>query len=382
MNKIFLSALIAVSLLVVSCSQSGDPIAKKKAELQKLKDNQADLSKKILAAEDELSKLDTSFGKKEKTKLVAVQAATAGNFTHFIDLQGKIDALNIAYVTPRNGTGGQVKAIYVKTGDHVKKGQLLLKLDDALLLQQLAQAKQQLSYAQNLYERRKNLWADKIGTEVDLITAKNQVDMAQHQVDLVNQQIDQTKVLADINGVADEVNIRLGEFFNGNNQIRIVNTDNLKAVAQVPENYLGNVTVGSTVKVVIPELNNKTILTKVSVTGKLIDPNNRGFYIEAKVPYEKDFYPNQVAMVRIQDYSAQNAITIPINTLQNDEKGKYVMIATKNGDHLIARKKPIVIGQTYGDKVEVKSGIQAGDSIVTDGFQGLYDGQPLTTESL
>jgi len=92
MNKIFLSALITVSLLVVSCSQSGDPIAKKKAELQKLKDNQADLSKKILAAEDELSKLDTSFGKKEKTKLVAVQAATAGNFTHFIDLQGKIDA--------------------------------------------------------------------------------------------------------------------------------------------------------------------------------------------------------------------------------------------------------------------------------------------------
>ena len=382
MNKIFLSALITVSLLVVSCSQTGDPIAQKKAALQKLKDNQSDLTKKIEQAEDELSKLDTSFAKKEKTKLVAVQAATPGNFTHFIDLQGKIDALNIAYVTPRNGVGGQVKAIYVKTGDQVKKGQLLLKLDDALLLQQLAQARQQLSYAQNLYERRKNLWADKIGTEVELITAKNQVDMAQRQVDLVNQQIDQTKVFADISGVADQVNIRLGEFFNGNNQIRIVNTNNLKAVAQVPENYLSRVTVGSTVKVVIPELNNKTILTKVSVTGKLIDPNNRGFYIEAKVPYEKDFYPNQIALVRIQDYEAKNAITIPINTLQNDEKGKYVMTAEKDGSRLIARKKPIVIGQTYGDKVEVKSGIQAGDSIVTDGFQGLYDGQPLTTQAL
>jgi RND family efflux transporter MFP subunit len=332
--------------------------------------------------EEELSKLDTSFAKKEKTKLVAIQVAAPGNFTHFIDLQGKIDALNIAYVTPRNGVGGQVKAIYVKTGDQVKKGQLLLKLDDALLLQQLAQAKQQLSFAQNLYERRKNLWADKIGTEVELITAKNQVDMAQRQVDLVNQQIDQTKVYADISGVADQVNIRLGEFFNGNNQIRIVNTNNLKAVAQVPENYLSKVTVGSTVKVVIPELNNKTILTKVSVTGKLIDPNNRGFYIEAKLPYEKDFYPNQIALVRIQDYSAEHAITIPINTLQNDEKGKYVMVASKDGDHLVARKKPITIGQSYGDLVEVKSGIQAGDSIVTDGFQGLYDGQPLTTQAL
>jgi multidrug efflux pump subunit AcrA (membrane-fusion protein) len=120
----------------------------------------------------------------------------------------------------------------------------------------------------------------------------------------------------------------------------------------------------------------------VSVTGKLIDPNNRGFYIEAKLPYEKDFYPNQIALVRIQDYSAEHAITIPINTLQNDEKGKYVMVASKDGDHLVARKKPITIGQSYGDLVEVKSGIQAGDSIVTDGFQGLYDGQPLTTQAL
>jgi RND family efflux transporter MFP subunit len=382
MNKIFLSVLATASLLVVSCSQTGDPIAKKKAELQKLKDSQLDISNQIRKVEEELSKLDTSFAKKEKTKLVAIQVAAPGNFTHFIDLQGKVDALNIAYVTPRNGVGGQVKAIYVKTGDQVKKGQLLLKLDDALLLQQLAQAKQQLSFAQNLYERRKNLWADKIGTEVELITAKNQVDMAQRQVDLVDQQIDQTKVYADISGVADQVNIRLGEFFNGNNQIRIVNTNNLKAVAQVPENYLSKVTVGSTVKVVIPELNNKTILTKVSVTGKLIDPNNRGFYIEAKLPYEKDFYPNQIALVRIQDYSAEHAITIPINTLQNDEKGKYVMVASKDGDHLVARKKPITIGQSYGDLVEVKSGIQAGDSIVTDGFQGLYDGQPLTTQAL
>lgn len=382
MNKIFLSFVLTGSLLIFSCGQSGDPVVKKKAELQKLKDDQSDLSKKILKAEEELAKLDTSSAKKEKTKLVAVQTVAPMNFTHYIDLQGKIDALNIAFVTPRNGVGGQVKEIYVKKGDVVKKGQLLLKLDDAILQQQLAQAKQQLAFAQNLYERRKNLWADKIGTEVELVTAKNQVDQAQRQVDIVNQQIDQTRVFADISGVADEVNIRLGEFFTGNNQIKIVNTSNLKAIAQVPENYLSKVSVGSNVKVVIPELNNKTIWTKVSVTGKLIDPNNRGFYIEAKIPYEKDFYPNQIALVRIQDYSVQNALTIPVNTLQNDEKGKYVMIAEKEGDRLVARKKQVSIGQMYEDKMEIKSGIQAGDRIVTDGYQGLYDGQPITTQSL
>lgn len=380
MKKIFLSALITGTVFLISCSQAGDPVAKQKEELQKLKDQQSSLTSKIQKAEDALGKVDSTSAKKEKTKLVAVQPVAPVNFTHYIELQGKIDALNIAFVTPRNGNGGQVKAIYVKQGDMVKKGQLLLKLDDALLIQQLATAKQQLSFAKDLYDRRKNLWAQQIGSEVELVTAKNQVDQMQRQVDFVTQQIELTNVYADISGVADNVNVRLGEFFNGNNQIRIVNTNVLKATAQVPENYLGKVKVGSNVKVVIPELNNKTIDTKISVTGKTIDPTNRSFYIEAKLPIEKDFYPNQIALIKIQDYTASNALTIPLNSLQNDEKGKYVMVATKTGDRLIATKKPITIGMMYSDRVEVLSGIQAGDEIITEGYQGLYDQQPITTQ--
>jgi membrane fusion protein (multidrug efflux system) len=380
MKKIFLSALTTGTVLLISCSQAGDPVAKQKEELQKLKDQQSTLTSKIQKAEEALGKVDSSSAKKEKTKLVAIQPVSPVNFTHYIELQGKIDALNIAFVTPRNGNGGQVKAIYVKQGDMVKKGQLLLKLDDALLTQQQALAKQQLSFAQDLYNRRKNLWAQQIGSEVELVTAKNQVDQMQRQVDFVTKQIEQTNVYADINGVADNVNIRLGEFFTGNNQIRLVNTNDLKAVAQVPENYLGKVKVGSNLKVVIPELNSKTIDTKVSVTGKTIDATNRSFYIEAKLPYDKDFYPNQIALIKIQDYTATNALTIPLNSLQNDEKGKYVMVATKDGDRLIATKKPIKIGLMYSDRVEVVSGIQTGDEIITEGYQGLYDQQPITTQ--
>jgi membrane fusion protein (multidrug efflux system) len=381
MNKIFLSALITGSFLFISCGQSADAVSKQKEDLQKLKDQQTELAAKIQKAEDKLGKVDSSSAKKEKTKLIAYQPVASGSFTHFIELQGKIDAYNIAMVTPRNGTGGQVKAIFVKKGDVVKKGQLLLKLDNVLLQQQLATAKQQLAYANNLYERRKNLWAQQIGSEVDLVTSKNQVDQAQMQVDLVNRQIELTNVYADINGVADVVNIRLGELFTGNNQLQIVNTTDLKAVAQVPENYLGKVKVGSNVKVVIPELNYRSIDTKISVTGKTIDPSNRGFYIEAKLPYEKDFYPNQVALIKIQDYTTSNALTIPVNSLQNDEKGKYVMMAVKEGDRLVAVKKPITVGMMYGERIEVLSGIQAGDDVITEGYQGLYDRQPITTQA-
>ena len=379
MNKLFLSALITGTIFFTSCGQTGDPVAKQKAELQKLKDQQADLTAKIQKAEEGLGKVDSSSVKKEKTKLVAFQPVVPTAFTHFIELQGKIDALNIALVTPRNGTGGQVKEIFVKKGDMVKKGQLLLKLDDVVLQQQLATAKQQLAFAKNLYERRKNLWDQQIGSEVELVTAKNQVDQAQMSVDLINRQIELTRVYADISGVADVVNIRLGELFTGNNQLVIVNTSELKAVAQVPENYLEKVKVGSNVKVVIPELNNKTIDTKISVTGKTIDASTRSFYVEAKLPYDKQFYPNQIVLIKIQDYTTPKALTIPANSLQNDDKGKYVMIAVKEGDRLVARKKPINIGLIYGDRVEVLSGIQAGDNIITEGYQGLYDLQPITT---
>ncbi|HCL84618.1 MAG TPA: efflux transporter periplasmic adaptor subunit, partial [Chitinophagaceae bacterium] len=118
---------------------------------------------------------------------------------------------------------------------------------------------------------------------------------------------------------------------------------------------------------------------KISVTGKTIDPSNRGFYVEAKLPFDRDFYPNQIALIKIQDYTAARALTIPVNSMQNDENGKYVMVAVKEGDRLVARKKPIRTGMMYGDKIEVLSGIQAGDSIITEGYQGLYDEQPITT---
>jgi RND family efflux transporter MFP subunit len=185
-----------------------------------------------------------------------------------------------------------------------------------------------------------------------------------------------------MSGIADQVNIKVGEMFSPQSAtmmgIRIVNTGDLKVVTQVPENYLGRVSVGSTLEVTLPEAN-KTITTKVNVAGKVIDPDSRTFYIEAKIPAGTNLKPNQIAMVKIKDYADVNAITIPVNTLQNDEKGKFVMVATKENGKLIARKRQVTVGELYNDQLEVKSGLQAGDVLITDGYQGLYDGQLIIT---
>jgi RND family efflux transporter MFP subunit len=201
-------------------------------------------------------------------------------------------------------------------------------------------------------------------------------------LNLAKEQLSFSSVTSDVDGVADDVNVRVGETFMGmigaTPQIRIVNTANLKASAQIPENYLGKVGVGTPVKITLPDLN-RDIDAKVTASGKLIDPINRSFFIEAKIPTDKSFRPNQIALVRIQDYTAQDAITIPVNTLQTDDKGRFVMVAVKENGKQIARKKQVTIGELYGNKLEVKSGLQAGDVIISDGFQNLYDGQLLTT---
>ena len=384
--KRYFATILFFSLIAASCGSSKKDAAgnlnDKKAELQKLKGEQVKLTEQITALEKEIAKLDTSVV--AKPKLVAVMAIDPQNFEHFIDLQGKVDATNIAYVAPPNGQGGVVKALYVKQGQAVRKGQVLARLDDQLIRQQIAPLQVQLSAAEDTYRRTKNLFDQGVGTYQNVLNAQTQVETLRRNIGVIQKQAALMTVTAPMSGVAETVNVRVGETFTGVSamgpQISIVNTGNLKIVAQVPENYLGRVGVGTTLQVVLPNAANKTLTTKVNVAGKIIDPTSRSFQIEAPVPSDPSLKPNQIAIVKIKDYDAPNAITIPLNVLQNDEEGKYVMVAAKEGAKTVARKRRVQVGELYGERLEIKSGLQSGDVIVTGGYQELYEGQAITTE--
>lgn len=393
MQKLITKTVLFTGLLLAACNSGSDNkmLTAKKEELSSLIKQQKELTDKIAKLEKEIGLLDTASAKEVQQKLVQTTAVTQELFQHYIDLQGKIEAVNISYVTPRAG-GGQVKQLLVKKGDVVAKGQLLLKLDDALLRRNLTAAQQglqtlksQLALATNVYQKQKNLWEQNIGTEIQLLTAKtnletleSQLKTSEEQIKVIQEQINFTNVYAEVGGVADEVNVRVGEFFTGMGQIKIVNTTDLKVTTQIPENYLGKVKVGSKVRLRFPDIN-KTIEAIVTVTSKLIDANSRSFYAEIKIPADNAFHPNQLAIVNILDYANDKALAIPINTVQSDQTGKYVMIASNEKGRLIARKKTVTIGELYENKVEIKAGLTIGEQLITEGFQNLYEGQPITT---
>ena len=397
--KQYLVLSSAAIMLLSSCGSSntnnGVALGEKRAALEKLKTEKGNLDEQIKKVEGEISLMDPANSNAQKAKLISVQTLQLANFDHFIELQGKIDAENTSIITPR-GAPGQVKAIFVIKGSYVKKGQLLLKLDDAIVRQNVAAAlqgiesiKTQLAFAKNIYQRQKNLWDQNIGSEVQLITAKNNVATLENQlkateenVKVIQEQLNTTNVVSDVDGVANEVNIRVGEIFQGMSalgmaQIKIVNNSVLKVVGNIPENYLVNVSKGAPVETLVQDLN-KTFSGKLTFIGASIDPLSRGFIVEAKLPSDPMIKPNQIALMKIKDYTAANAISIPISTLQNDETGKFVMLASTEAGKLVARKRSVVIGLINGEMLEVKSGLKAGDVLVTAGFQSLYEGQSVT----
>jgi RND family efflux transporter MFP subunit len=381
-----LIGFIIVAILATACGNtkkdSEGSLNDKKAQLEKLKSEQKKINEDIAKLESDIKKADPT-AIVTNAKLVSVLPLATTDFSHYIELQGRVDAQNISYVAPPNGQGGIVKALYVTQGQSVRKGQVLARLDDQMIRQQIEPLRVQLASAEDTYRRTKSLWDQGIGTYQQVLSAKTQMESLSKQIGVIQKQASLMTVTAPSSGIADQVNVRVGEMFVGATQagpqIRIVNTSNLKVVASVPENYLGRVKVGSRIQIVLPEQNNRVIEAVVNVVQKVIDPNTRSFNIEAKIPADASLKPNQVAQIRILDYSAKDVIAIPLNVVQSDENGKYVYVMEKSGDKMIAKKKTVTVGESYADLIEIKSGLAQGEQLITEGYQNLYDGQVIAT---
>jgi membrane fusion protein, multidrug efflux system len=398
MNKILI-LILTISTIAIACGDKGKKennaiLAEKRASLEKFKKEKDELNAKIKTLQADIAKLDSSVAETNNAKLVRTIPIVTNNLEHTIDLQGKIDADNISYVSPR-GMGGQVKQLFVKKGDFVKIGTPILRLDDAIIRQNIVAAKKgletirvQQTLAKTLYDRQKSLWEQNIGAEIQVIQAKTNVDALESQmqaavagIKTAEEQLKTSMVYSDVTGYIDDLNIRVGELFGGvgafGPQIKVVNTSALKAIVNVPENYITRIGKGSKAEVFIPDAQ-KRITGSITFTSMSVDPNQRGFTAEVRIPYDQQLKPNQLAQVKIIDFEAPNAITVPINIIQSDDKGKYIFVSeTSSNGKIYAAKRSIVLGAFFGEAVEIKAGIKATDAIIVEGYQNIYEGQLL-----
>ena len=390
-----LSTLLLPVFLLVACGgntgKNGD-VAQLRQQIEKIKKEKTALEATLRDLEQQLELADPSAAK--TALLVSVDTLQKGAFAHYIDLQGRVEAEDMAYVAP-SGMGGLVKAVYVKTGQRVTKGQTLLKLDDAVARQQLAAAQQQtgmlkarVEQAQTILQRYENLWKQNIGAEISVVNARADVEAlnaqlraAQAQVAMAQEQVNMTNVKAEISGVIEEVNVKVGELFSAQAAatpgmgIRIVNNSRLKVVTNIPENYIGRVNKGAKVEIEVLEATSTPFTASLSVVGESINAATRSFNAEAIIPANPSIKPNQTANVRILDYKVDSTVTVPLNTVQRDEKGRYVYVVEQKGNRMIARKMSVITGEAYGGRIEIKAGLNNGQLLISRGFQNVYDGQ-------
>jgi RND family efflux transporter MFP subunit len=356
----FLIVLIAV---FASCGDKD-----KRTELENLKKQQAEIRKQIALLEKELAA--TEGYTPEGSGVVATTLMATAPFVHKIEVQAKVEGEQNVTVNP--DMPGTISRVLVQTGDQVRKGQLLLELENSVVKQSLSELQTQREFAAVLFEKQKSLWDQRIGTEVQFLQAKNNLASIDKKMATVNQQLELSRVKSPIDGTVDAVDVRLGQMFSpGMPGLRVVNFTDLKVVADVAEGYINTIDNGDSVEVYFPDTQ-ESILTRIVHSGKVIDNLNRTFKVEVSLAGSKSkLHPNQVAVLRIIDYKKNDAIILPIDVVQNTPEGSYVF-TNMNGK---AKKTMVTTGKSYNGKIEIKEGLNPGDAVVTSGYQDLSDGQ-------
>jgi membrane fusion protein (multidrug efflux system) len=368
--------LVATSLLLVACGgKSTDDLIKDK-DLSALKTKKTEL-------QAELAKIDAALlgsGKApESEALVSVVTVKDTVFNHYLEIQGSVDTKENILVQPE--FSGTLATLNVKAGQRVSKGQILGRVDDGGMSQQLASVENQYALAKTTFERQKNLWDKKIGSEIQYLQAQTQMVSAQKAVAQMRAQISKTVIRAPFSGTIDEVFVERGQVVSPNAQglMRIVNLSNMYVSTSVPETYIGKLKAGTIVDVYLTSLG-KTYKGKVRQVGSFINPSNRSFGIEVSVPNPDDLLrPNQVAKLKIVDYTAKNALVVPTNVVQEDgEHNRFVFIATNvKGKKGVAKKVIVKVGKSSDNVTEILSGLTANDIVVTEGINNIADGMKL-----
>jgi membrane fusion protein (multidrug efflux system) len=377
MKKQLMFYAFLVVLTMQGCKQTDDSLQGKKEQLKGLREKETTLQAEIKKLEEEIALLDKDAGSETKIKQVALSEVGSTEFRHYVSVQGMLESEENLMVSPR--MPGMVKEIRVKEGDAVSKGQVLAILDDEVLRSSIDEVRAGLAQINILYEKQKDLWDQKIGTEVQFITLKNQKEGLENKLKTLEAQLAMSTVTAPFSGVIDAVFARVGSMAApGGPMMQLVNTAKLKASAKVPDSYVANVRQGDQVMVNFPDLN-REIEAKIRFVGKVVDPLSRTFRIEVEIPSgDPGLKPNLLAMVRINDKTLPKAIVIDENIIQLTESGKLLFVAGKENGKQVALQRIVTTGLSYNGKVEIVSGLQEGEKLITTGYQDLSDKQVIS----
>lgn len=365
--------LAAALLALVSCGGEAT-LEDKKAALEAKKMELAQLQSEVEKLEAELVAEDPTAGEKEEVGiLVEVKKLEPQEFTHHFEVNGSIEAVEQANVSPEQG--GQIKEILVKEGDKVAAGTVLARLNTSVIASNLQEIDNGIQLAQTVYDRQARLWEQKIGSEIQYLEAKNNLENLQKKRETLLAQMAMSTVKAPFAGVVDIVHQKIGELAApGQPLITMVNMNEMKVKADVSENYVKAVKPNAEVEVNFPSFGMNTT-AKIRQVSNIINPMNRTFSVEVRIPNsDGSLKPNGIATLKIKDYEVKDALVVPAIAIGKDAKGDFLFVINEEEGKPKAVKKYVTTGRSSAGQTRVVEGLAAGDRVVVEGYNEVANG--------
>jgi membrane fusion protein (multidrug efflux system) len=306
---------------------------------------------------------------------VEVTPVAAMAFTETIRLTGTVQAHRDVTISAEES--GVVREILVEKGSRVRRGQPIARLDAALLQAQLDQARAMSELARETWERRKRLYEeDQVGSELSYLEARYGAEQAAANLKLLQERVERTLIRAPIDGILDSREIEVGTMVGvGTPVARIVDTDQVKITAGVPERYAGDVTVGSSVVVGFGAMGEGSYEGRISYVGAVVNTSNRTFPIELTLPNPgRVIKPEMVADVSVAKRTLEEATMVPQEALIRVEGGFVVFVVEGEGPGAVARARHVELGPAQLNQVVIRDGLVPGERLVVVGQQTVADG--------
>ena len=339
---LFIIIITAVTIMFYSCNSKSNPQAKKEKEK------------------------DTGIPV-ETTKVI--QGSVTATYTGSTTLEAEAEAVVVAKV------GGVVKKIFVEEGDSVKAGQIVAKLDDEQFKLELNQAKSSLEKLASEYERNESLFKNKIISQETYEGTKFKYHTQKAAFDLARLKLNYTEIRAPISGIVSQRFIKVGNMVELNQPtFQITDFDPMLAVLHVPEREMSKLQTGFPANLSADAIPGSEFEGQILRISPIVDAGTGTFKVTVEVNDKiRKLKPGMFTRVQIIYDTHENTLLVPKDAILSEGIESSVFVVS-NGT---ASKRKVDIGYSNSTHVEILSGLNIGDTIVTTGLSSLKDGSKI-----
>lgn len=312
-----------------------------------------------------------------RAKPVSVEVATvqARDLVDSVQAVGSLRSQSSVVLRPE--VAGRVVQLGFRDGQRVRKGALLVQLDDQLPRAQVAQAQAELSIARANDKRNRELVAQGFISQRTLDESAANLQVAQAKLELARATAARLRIVAPFDGIAGIGKVSVGEYVkDGAEIVNIEDLDHMFVDFRLPERYQSQVRVGQAVQVALDAVPGAQFRAQVRALDPQVDANGRSILVRASLDNsELRLRPGMFARVGLTLATRKGALVVPEASIVPKANGAEVFRVLQGADgQQTAQGAAVELGLRVEGFVEVVGGLAAGDTVVTAGQQRLKTG--------